>query len=132
MSKKSSAATGGNEAWKNTIRRLEKLPLLREKLVDDKALLAELQGNKQIQREYVERLKVEIAKTTSEISQMERALRRIANDPYYVTVTGKYFEQMTDAAIADQIHCDTTTVWRNRNRLLCRLTILIYGAEAVS
>lgn len=132
MSNKFTAATGVNEARKNTIRRLEELPLLRDKLADDKALLAELQGNKQLQREYLERLKIEIAKNTSEISQMERALRRLANDPYYVTVTGKYFEQMTDAVIADQIHCDTTTVWRNRNRLLYRLAILLYGAEAVN
>lgn len=132
MSNKFTAATGGNEARKNTIRRLEELPLLRDKLADDKALLAELQGNKQIQREYIERLKITIAKNASVISQMERALRRLANDPYFVTVTGKYFEQMTDAAIADQIHCDITTVWRNRNRLLYRLTILLYGADAVN
>lgn len=48
------------------------------------------------------------------------------------TLTMKYFESKKDDEIADLLHCDKTTVWRNRSRILSRLTTLWYGADALS
>ena len=38
---------------------------------------------------------------------------------------------MNDEEIAEKIHCDPTTVWRNRKRLIQRLAVRLYGVDAV-
>ncbi|MBQ6207159.1 MAG: hypothetical protein IJK52_08760, partial [Oscillospiraceae bacterium] len=76
-------------------------------------------------------LEAEIAADEHEIDVMERALASIADDEYYATVTGKYIDRLTDAQIAEAIQCDASTVWRNRKRLVQRLSVRLYGAEAV-
>lgn len=44
---------------------------------------------------------------------------------------GRYFKNLPDDAVADGLHCDTSTVWRNRKRLVQRMAVWLYGAEAV-
>ena len=73
----------------------------------------------------------EIAADEHEIEAIERALAAISDDPYYLAVTGKYIDHMTDEEIAGEIHCDATTVWRNRKRLVQRLAVRLYGADAL-
>ena len=41
------------------------------------------------------------------------------------------FKELTDEEIAGEIHCDATTVWRNRKRLVQRLAVRLYGADAL-
>jgi hypothetical protein len=53
-------------------------------------------------------------------------------EPWIDTVKLKYFECMRDDEIAELLHCDKTTVWRNRSRILSRLMTLWYGADALS
>ena len=62
---------------------------------------------------------------------MERALATIETDDYYLTVTGRYIDDLPDERVAELIPCDTTTVWRNRKRLVQRLAVWLYGAEAI-
>ena len=76
-------------------------------------------------------LEAEIAASEHEIDMMERALALIADDEYYATVTGKYIDRLPDEEIAERIPCDPTTVWRNRRRLVQRLSVRLYGVEAV-
>ena len=125
---------------------------LREKLEDDRELLAEIraygprQRSKSITRftktgvrltpeeifeAVVTDTEAEIAADEHEIEAIERALAAISDDPYYLAVTGKYIDHMTDEEIAGEIHCDATTVWRNRKRLVQRLAVRLYGADAL-
>lgn len=140
------------DAYKATERRLYALPVLREKLADDLERLQELQSfgprerSKSIVRfqksgvnlskdeifeALVLDLQAEIERDEFEIDTMESALATIEGDDYYKTVTGRYIDGLADEDIAASIPCDTTTVWRNRKRLIRRLSVRLYGATAV-
>ena len=148
-----SAERSSRNAFKDTERRLYALPTLRQKLEDDKERLEEIKTygprsrSKSITRfgkssvrltpeeileAVVTDMEATIAADEYEIERMEKALSIIADDEYVETVTGRYIKGLTDEEIADAIHCDTTTVWRNRKRLVQRLSVWLYGAKAVS
>lgn len=148
-----SAERSTRNAFKDTERRLYALPTLRQKLEDDKERLEEIKTygprsrSKSITRfgkssvrltpeeileAVVTDMEATIAADEYEIERMEKALSIIADDEYVETVTGRYIEGLTDEEIADAIHCDTSTVWRNRKRLVQRLSVWLYGAKAVS
>ena len=76
-------------------------------------------------------LEAAIAATSHELEAIEKALASIRGDPYYLAVDGKYIQRMNDEEIAEKIHCDPTTVWRNRKRLIQRLAVRLYGVDAV-
>lgn len=140
------------DAYRATERRLYALPDIRAKLKDDKESLAEVKEHGVRNRSHsvtrflksgvrlspeealaaVEMdLEASIASCEHEISVMERALAAIADDEYYETVTGKYLERLADEKIAERISCDPTTVWRNRKRLVQRISVRLYGVGAV-
>ena len=148
-----SAERSARNAFKDTERRLYALPTLRQKLEVDKERLDEIKTygprsrSKSITRfgkssvrltpeeileAVVTDMEATIAADEYEIERMEKALSIIADDEYVKTVTGRYIEGLTDEEIADDIHCDTSTVWRNRKRLVQRLSVWLYGAKAVS
>ena len=132
--------------------RLYALPVLRNKRDDDKERLEELRQygprgrSKSITRfsksgvrltpeEIFEAAVIDLEATIAadeyEIEAMERALATIEKDDYYLTVTGRYIDDLPDERVAELIPCDTTTVWRNRKRLVQRLAVWLYGAEAI-
>lgn len=147
-----SAERSARDAFKATERRLYALPVLRRKLEDDRERLEELKTygprgrSKSIVRfnknnprlspeEIYEALLMDMEATIAsdeyEIEAMEKALAQISGDEYYVTVTGRYIDDLPDDRVAELIPCDTTTVWRNRKRLVQRLAVWLYGAEAI-
>ena len=71
-----------------------------------------------------------IAADQYEIDAMDKALSVIRDDEYYLTVTGRYLDDLPDERVAELIPCDTSTVWRNRKRLVQRLAVWLYGADA--
>lgn len=73
----------------------------------------------------------EIDADEKEVATIDRAVALIQNDPYVRAVTGRYFDGLTDDAIGEEIHCDATTVWRNRKRLMATIQTYLYGAMAV-
>ena len=140
------------DAYRATERRLYALPDIRAKLEDDRETLTEVKEHGVRSRSHsvtrflkagvrltpeealsavVMNLEAEIAASEYEIGIMERALAVIADDEYYATVTGKYIDRLPDEEIAERIPCDPTTVWRNRRRLVQRLSVRLYGVEAV-
>lgn len=148
-----SAERSSRNAFKDTERRLYALPTLRQKLEDDRERLDEIKTygprsrSKSITRfgkssvrltpeeileAVVTDMEATIAADEYEIERMEKALSIIAGDEYALTVTGRYIEGLTDEEIAEAIHCDTSTVWRNRKRLVQRLAVWLYGAKAVT
>lgn len=76
-------------------------------------------------------LEAAIAATSHELEALEKAMKSIEADPYYLAVEGKYIERLSDNEIAEKIPCDPATVWRNRKRLVQRVAVRLYGVEAV-
>lgn len=113
------------DAYKATERRLYALPILREKQKWDRERLPKLEGAARAD------LEAAMAADAYEIEMLEWALVNCAGDPYYQTVTGRYFERLDDEQIGKLSHCDVSTVWRNRKRLIQRISVYLYGAFAV-
>lgn len=113
------------DAYKATERRLYALPILREKQKWDRERLPKLEGAARAD------LEAAMAADAYEIETLECALVNCAGDPYYQTVTGRYFESLDDEQIGKLSHCDVSTVWRNRKRLIQRISVYLYGAFAI-
>lgn len=140
------------DAYRATERRLYALPVLIKKVEDAKERLKELEqygapekskdiirfsrsGRRLSPEEILEALiadiKASIAADEHEIETIKKALRNIEEDPYYLTIKGRYFEGISDEEIARQIPCNPSTVRRNRARLVRILAVWFYGADAV-
>ncbi len=113
------------DAYKATEKRLYALPILREKLERDRERLPKLDGAARTD------LETAISADADEVETLEWALVNCAEDPYYQTVTGRYFEGLDDEQIGKLSHCDVSTAWRNRKRLVQRISVYLYGAFAV-
>jgi hypothetical protein len=141
-----------DNAYKATERRLYALPVLVKSVAEKRARLKyhEEHGLDSRSRDFVrfnpdgrcldrddilevliKDLKARIAADEHEIETVKTALKQIKEDEYYLTVEGRYIKQMSDAEIAKQVPCDTTTVWRQRKRLVRIVAVWLYGAEAV-
>lgn len=147
-----SAERTAKDAFKATERRLYALPVLVSKLEEDKERLAEIKkygprsrsksitrfvksgvrlSPEEIFEAVVMDMEATIAADEYEVEVMGRALDTISGDEYYQTVTGRYIEDRSDEEVAALIPCDTSTVWRNRKRLVQKLAVWLYGAEAI-
>lgn len=139
------AARMPKDAFKATERRLYAVPDLRAKLKDDEEALEKTRKDGLKERSHSitrffksgvrltpeEIMEAVIAATSHELEALDKALASIQDDPYYLAVDGKYIQWMTDNEIAEQIHCDPVTVWRNRKRLVQRVAVRLYGVDAV-
>ncbi len=74
----------------------------------------------------------ELAFNRLTLRRIEHAVEPLENDPYYDIIYLKYIVGLPEEEIAYQMHCDTSTVRRNKRRLLERLAIILYGASALS
>lgn len=147
-----SAERAPKDAYKATERRLYAYPYMKKKLEDDMDALNEVKkyGPREKSRSIVRfqksggrltqdeifsavvlDLEAAIASDESEIIAVEKAISYIEEDGYALCVTGRYFEDLDDDTIARQLGCDSTTVWRNRKRLVQRVSVMLYGAQAL-
>lgn len=147
-----SAERSAKDAFKATERRLYALPILRQRLEDNRERLAELEkygprgrsksitrfqknGVRLSQDEIYDAIHADMEATIAadeyEVEVMERALAVVADDEYYPTVSGRYIEKLPDERVAEIIPCDASTVWRNRKRLVQQIAVWLYGADAV-
>ena len=147
------AKSSPKDAYKATERRLYALPVLRKRIEENRESLEELRtygvrgksgsitrfcksGGLRLDPEeakdrLIQDMESRIAFDQTEVDTMEKALSTIAGDAYYKTVEGKYIGGKTDDEIAADIPCDTSTVWRNRKRLVQRMAVWLYGAMAI-
>lgn len=58
-------------------------------------------------------------------------MKEIERDPYFEIITLKYFEDYTIAEIALKIHCEASTVSRNRSRLVRELSTILFSDEVL-
>lgn len=140
------------DIYRATERRLYAYPDLKERVERDKQYLRDLltegapcrskdiarfqrSGRRLSDEELVEGLvkdvQASIAADEFEIQAMENALAPLTSDPYYLVISGRYFDRLTDEQIADKIPCDPRTVRRNRGSLISRLAVRLFGAEAL-
>ena len=140
-----SAERTAKDAFKATERRLYGLPTLKIKLEDDLERLEEFKlygprersksitrfiknGNRLTPDEIWEAVLMDMEATIAadryEIETLER-------DAYYQALSGKYLDDVDDRDIAEDLECDTSTVWRHRKRLVQRVAVWLYGAEAL-
>ena len=129
-------------AFKNTEARLYALPVLKVKIKDDEEKIEELRTygtparSKSITRFSKTSTRMDpeeacIESDQHEVDVLEEALEIIKPDPYYESVSGRYFEGLDNEAIAESLGCDATTVWRNRQRLIKSLSVRLYGTAAI-
>lgn len=80
---------------------------------------------------YTQSVKSSMMRTRQEVLRIERALETIMDDGYYEIIPMKYWDSMTIEDIADSFGCDEKTIRRNKNRLVNKLKIMLFGAEAL-
>lgn len=80
---------------------------------------------------YIEQRKESMERTKKEIQRIERALETIQDDEYYDIIPLKYWDLMQPAQIAEALHCDERTFYRHKNRLVNKLKVVLFGADAL-
>jgi DNA-directed RNA polymerase specialized sigma subunit len=85
----------------------------------------------EIQEARVMVLQKKIYRDQAEIDEIDYALQAVENDEYYSIIRMRYFEEQSDEEIAVIVGCDPRTIRRNKSRLVHRIAVKLYGAEAV-
>lgn len=138
-------------AYRATEQRLYRVPVLRERIEDDKEDLMALESGEtellgprpalleigrgtnlrrspqDIRTDQMAALRSRLAGNERELRRMAAALGCIANDPYYPAIEMRYFQGVREVDIAERLQCDPATIRRNRARLVKRLALRLYG-----
>lgn len=137
--------------FKETERLLYSLPALRLKVAQDEediqnGLMKLKERSKDIVRvsssggtydietkeeRYIAERKASMERTKREIQRIERALETIQDDEYYDIIPLKYWDQLPPAEIAERLNCDERTFYRHKNRLINKLKVVLFGADAL-
>ena len=80
---------------------------------------------------YIADRKESMERTRREIQRIERALETIQDDEYYDIIPLKYWDQIPPAEIAERLNCDERTFYRHKNRLVNKLKVVLFGADAL-
>ena len=141
------------DAFRATEKRLYAYPVIRLKVDNDRERINDIQQHgapgqsrsvikyqrtgmrlapEEIADALIRDIIADIAGNESELKTIEKALEVIAADQYAGIVKYKYFEGKNDDEIAQIIHCDASTVRRNKSRLVARLAVFLYGVAAVA
>jgi len=142
-------------AYAATEKRLYALPILRERIEDNREELTELENMgvealrhhssslvrlirpgmrltpEEVHSAQMAELRARLAADEREVRKLQNALHSVAEDPYYLTIELKYFSGIKDADAANRLRCDPATVRRNRNRLVKRLALRLYGVDCI-
>lgn len=140
------------DPYKATEKRLYSYPTLKEKILADREKIVRLRiqdapersrgivrfsrpgyrvGPEEMLEAMISNIEADIAVDTEEVATIDNALKYIAGDEYAEVIPMLYFMGRTPEEIAEDLHCEKTTVFRNRKRLVNRLAVRLYGADAV-
>ena len=136
-----------------TEKRLYAYPVLKLKIANDREKIQEIQQHglpdkskivigllksgtrltpDEIKDALIHDIEAQIAESEAEIAEIDRALGVIAGDTYEEIVRLKYFEEKSTDDISVIFSCDPSTVKRNRNRLVGRMSVFLYGTGATA
>lgn len=85
----------------------------------------------ELRREKIFALTEKIHRDAADVKEVDIALDYIKDDPYFRVIPMTYFECKPQEIVADAVHCDKSTVWRNRKRLIRQMSLVLYGADAI-
>lgn len=77
-------------------------------------------------------LRRRIENNSMEIARIDNAVNSLSDDAYKSIIRLKYQCKKTDEEIAEILSCDSTTVRRNKRRLVERIAVYLYGTDALS
>lgn len=80
----------------------------------------------------VHRIHCAIESTVRVIALVDRSMDILKNDPYYKILEMRYFEGRTLEDIAAYFNCDSSTVSRNRSRLVKELSLRLFPDDVVN
>ena len=80
---------------------------------------------------YIEQRIESMERTKKEIQRIERALETIQDDEYYEIIPLKYWDGLSPVEIAERLNCDERTFYRHKNRLVNKLKVVLFGADAL-
>lgn len=69
---------------------------------------------------------------SKEVKEIEIALDYVKDHEYYKIIPMIYFEGMKQEELEKKLHCERTTLWRNRKVLVSRISEVLYGADALN
>lgn len=72
-----------------------------------------------------------IRRDSIEVKEIDIALDYVSSYEYCQIIQLVYFENKTQKEIEDKMHCDRSTIWRNRKMLVNRISEVLYGADAI-
>lgn len=81
----------------------------------------------------IQDLYYKIQTTEREIKKIDNALETIKDDDWYGIIELKYFKNISDIDISelDEFKCDPSTIRRHKNRLINKIAIRLFGADAI-
>jgi Txe/YoeB family toxin of Txe-Axe toxin-antitoxin module len=74
---------------------------------------------------------ISLERTKRSVKLIDDALNKIKSDPYYGIIPAKYFELKTHEQIAGIYSKDTSTITKNKSRLINELKINLFSDEAI-
>ena len=80
----------------------------------------------------VHRIYCAMESTVRVIDLIKRSMEALRNDPYYEILEMRYFENRTLEDIAAHFNCDSSTISRNRNKLIKELALRLFPDEVVN
>lgn len=104
-----------------------------------KSITSYSSGNSFIDRDYdeaeeekIKQLESSIKITKNLISVIDKSLEKLHEDTYYDIIKLKYFEKKKGDEIAEYFNVETSTVSRNKNRLINVLKIYLFSDDVVN
>lgn len=81
----------------------------------------------------IAKIEASVALTESYIRIINNALKTVKNDPYYAVIRMCYFEGMKHSEVARlwNVPVDETTIGRNKNRLVKKLSIYLFSDDVI-
>jgi len=89
------------------------------------------QPEEYVHEEMIRSRKASMERTRLQVQRIDRALETIKDDLYYDVIPMKYFDRCTIEDIAERFNKDESTIKRNKNRLVNKLKIVLFGADAL-
>ncbi|BAE83976.1 sigma factor-like helix-turn-helix DNA-binding protein [Desulfitobacterium hafniense] len=80
---------------------------------------------------YTQGVKSSMMRTRQEVIRIERAVETIKDDEYYDVIPMKYWDGLTIEEIAERLGREEKTIRRNKSRLINKLKIMLFGADAL-
>ena len=140
-----------DNCYKQTIHRIKLLPVLQERVEENRARLSE-DGNllpgrskgivrftasgvradpEEMLAAVRQTMEAHLAADQNEIDIVTRAMESVKADYYYPTVYDGLVLQKTEAELAEKLVCDVSTIRRNRSRLIRIIAVRLYGVDAI-